>query len=168
MNVEKLTSAEKALLKAARDAQSRAYAPYSKFPVGAAVLDESGRVHSGCNVENAAYPMGDCRTGAIADGARRRPRIQSLRHGRGQGLVTPCSGLPPEAARIHFRRHPVWWRIARLPSASRSGNCSPNPSGKASNHDRLASRPRDAARASRPAAHRRDPGVGMGGLPSTS
>ena len=95
MNVEKLTAAEKALLEAARDAQSRAYAPYSKFPVGAAVLDESGRVHSGCNVENAAYPMGDCaETGAIAAmvlaGGR---RIQSLLvMGEGKGLVTPCGG----------------------------------------------------------------------------
>jgi len=95
MNVEKLTAAEKALLNAARDAQSRAYAPYSKFPVGAAVLDESGRVHSGCNVENAAYPMGDCaETGAIAAmvlaGGR---RIQSLLvMGEGKGLVTPCGG----------------------------------------------------------------------------
>jgi cytidine deaminase len=96
MNVkEKLTSAEKALLKAARAAQSRAYAPYSKFLVGAAVLDERGRVHSGCNVENAAYPMGDCaETGAIAAmvlaGGR---RIQSLLvMGDGMGLVTPCGG----------------------------------------------------------------------------
>jgi cytidine deaminase len=95
MNVEKLTSAEKALLKAAREAQLRAYAPYSKFPVGAAVLDEKGRVHSGCNVENAAYPMGDCaETGAIAAmvlaGGR---RIQSLLvMGEGKGLVTPCGG----------------------------------------------------------------------------
>ena len=95
MNVEKLTTAEKAMLKAARDAQSRAYAPYSKFSVGAAVLDDNGRVHSGCNVENAAYPMGDCaETGAIAAmvlaGGR---RIRSLLvMGDGKGLVTPCGG----------------------------------------------------------------------------
>ena len=49
-----------ALLRAARLAYTRAYAPYSDFPVGAAVLDEHGVVHAGCNVENVAYPQGVC------------------------------------------------------------------------------------------------------------
>jgi cytidine deaminase len=56
-----------ALFSAARAARLKAYAPYSRFRVGAAVMDEQGRIHSGCNVENAAYPSGTCaEAGAIA------------------------------------------------------------------------------------------------------
>ncbi|MER7175215.1 cytidine deaminase [Streptomyces mesophilus] len=44
----------------ARDAMSRAYAPYSNYPVGAAALVSDGRVVTGCNVENASYGLGLC------------------------------------------------------------------------------------------------------------
>ena len=59
--------ADKSLLAAAVEARLKAYAPYSRFLVGAAVKDEHGIVHAGCNVENAAYPQGTCaEAGAIA------------------------------------------------------------------------------------------------------
>ena len=44
----------------AREAATKAYAPYSQFAVGAAIRTPSGNIHSGTNVENAAYPLGSC------------------------------------------------------------------------------------------------------------
>lgn len=82
-----------ALFAAARSARARAYAPYSGFRVGAALIDETGAVHAGCNVENAAYPVGTCaEAGAIAamvaGGGRRIRAI--LVFGDGAAPVTPC------------------------------------------------------------------------------
>jgi cytidine deaminase len=55
------------LLAAATEVRLRAYAPYSRFKVGAAIRSVEGRVHVGCNVENVAYPEGTCaEAGAIA------------------------------------------------------------------------------------------------------
>jgi len=84
-----------ALFDAAREAQARAYAPYSDFKVGAAVQGESGAIYAGCNVENAAYPVGTCaEAGAIAamiaGGAERIAAIVVM--GEGPSLVTPCGG----------------------------------------------------------------------------
>ena len=55
------------LIEAARAVRENAYAPYSRFKVGAALLAANGKVYSGCNVENVAYPEGTCaEAGAIA------------------------------------------------------------------------------------------------------
>jgi cytidine deaminase len=48
------------LIAAARQARVHAYAPYSNYPVGAAVMARSGKIYTGCNVENAAFPSGLC------------------------------------------------------------------------------------------------------------
>jgi cytidine deaminase len=81
------------LFAAALAARSRAYAPYSGFPVGAAIRGSAGRIHAGCNVENAAFPAGTCaEEGAIAAmvAAGERSIREILVIGGGEGLVTPC------------------------------------------------------------------------------
>ena len=83
------------LFSAARAIQERAYAPYSGFKVGAAIATPDGRIFSGCNVENAAYPVGSCaEAGAIsamiAAGESRISAIVVM--GEGENLVTPCGG----------------------------------------------------------------------------
>jgi cytidine deaminase len=87
--------ADKALIEAAVAARAKAYAPYSHFLVGAAVKDERGAIHAGCNVENAAYPEGTCaEAGAISAmimaGGKRI--TEAVVVGAGDGLVTPCGG----------------------------------------------------------------------------
>lgn len=81
------------LFQIARRAMLNAYAPYSKFRVGAAVLAEDGNIYAGCNTENVSYPCGTCaEAGAIAAmaaaGARRISKILIVSDGK--TLVTPC------------------------------------------------------------------------------
>ena len=83
------------LIAAAKAARLKAYAPYSKFLVGAAVRDEKGNIHSGCNIENAAYPQGWCAetsaiTAMIMSGACSIAEVAVI--GGGAGLCTPCGG----------------------------------------------------------------------------
>ena len=83
------------LIDAAVAAFGKAYAPYSRFSVGAAVRDEHGRVHAGCNVENAAYPIGNCAEASalaamVMAGGRKAVEVAVV--GAGAALVTPCGG----------------------------------------------------------------------------
>lgn len=92
-----------ALFAAAAAARAKAYAPHSRFQVGAALLDEDGRIHAGCNIENASYPEGWCaETTAIGHlvmaGGRRivealvvAERIDGERVPGGR-FCTPCGG----------------------------------------------------------------------------
>ena len=83
------------LFAAASAAMERAYAPYSKFQVGAAILAGNGQIYSGCNVENAAYPNGNCAEASaiaamILDGQQQIREIAVI--GGGDLLCTPCGG----------------------------------------------------------------------------
>jgi cytidine deaminase len=90
---------QQALLGAARAAQIKAYAPYSNHPVGAAVLDDLGRIHAGCNVENAAYPEGLCAEAAalsamVLAGSTRALAVLVVGPGgkQSRAWTTPCGG----------------------------------------------------------------------------
>ena len=83
------------LLSAAGTARDNAHAPYSGFRVGAALIDDLGRLHAGCNVENAAYPQGVCaEAGALSAmvlaGGRQVAALLVLADG--PRPVTPCGG----------------------------------------------------------------------------
>ncbi len=83
------------LIEAAKAARGRAHAPYSKFYVGAAMRDENGRIHSGANMENAAYPQGWCAecsaiSHLIMAGGKQIAEVVVL--GNGTALCTPCGG----------------------------------------------------------------------------
>jgi len=89
------TSGIGALIETARAARANAYAPYSRFAVGAAIRAEDGKLYAGANVENAAYPEGQCaETSAIgamiAAGARRIEAMVVLADG--DALCAPCGG----------------------------------------------------------------------------
>ena len=92
-----MSVANEDLIRAARDAREHAYARYSGFTVGAAIVDEQGRLYVGCNVENAAYPLGSCaEAGAIGamiqEGGRRIAKIAVVGGTGDIGPCTPCGG----------------------------------------------------------------------------
>lgn len=101
MNSSKLSPFPTALVLAARQSQANAYAPYSKFKVGAAIHADNGNVYSCCNVENAAYPLGQCaEAGAIgrmiADGAKKIRSIVIV--GPNEEFCFPCGGCRQKIA----------------------------------------------------------------------
>lgn len=81
------------LLKEAQDAMEKAYAPYSHFKVGAALLSKDGKAFSGCNVENASYGAAICAernamTNAVSGGCTSVSRIAIV--SSGGGFTYPC------------------------------------------------------------------------------
>ena len=104
-----------ALVDAARAARERAYAPYSRFKVGAALLDEQGRIHAGCNIENAAYPQGQCAEASaiahlvLAGGTRILAAVVvGGAGGAGGSPVTPCGGCRQRLREFAADDLPIW------------------------------------------------------------
>jgi len=102
----------KKLKAAARTAASRAYAPYSGFRVGAAVLGASGKIHAGCNVENVSYGLSNCAErsaifNAVSGGEKKLECV--VIYTPTPGATTPCGAcrqvineFGPEARVISF------------------------------------------------------------------
>jgi cytidine deaminase len=105
----------KALMAEAVKARRRAYAPYSKFPVGAALLARDGRVFHGCNVENASYGLAVCAERnavfkAVSEGVHEFAAMAvTARDGRGAPPCGSCRQVMHE-----FGPHMwVYWRDSR-------------------------------------------------------
>lgn len=88
---------DKKLVQMAFDAMKNAYAPYSNYKVGAALLSKSGKVYTGCNIENAAYGPTNCaeRTAffkAVSEGEREFSKIALVggKNGNVTNLFMPC------------------------------------------------------------------------------
>lgn len=91
------------LVEAATNVRRNAYTPYSQYPVGAALVDEVGRVHTGCNVENAAFPEGTCAeanaiAAMVAAGGRRIVAIAVVGGREQLEPCTPCGGCRQKVA----------------------------------------------------------------------
>jgi len=91
--IKEIDKSLKKLASLAHEARQNAYAPYSKYLVGAALIDNRGKVHTGCNVENASYPAGLCaeRTAIvkmISEGGKKIKEIVLV--GSSEEPVFPC------------------------------------------------------------------------------
>lgn len=114
---------EAELVRKAVEARARAYAPYSGFSVGAALLSKDGRVFTGCNVENASYGLTVCAERvalfkAVSEGAR---EFVALAVACGEGPCSPCGAcrqvlyeFAPDLLLIMADKDGKTWRTARL------------------------------------------------------
>ena len=105
------------LLIAAWDVRERAYAPYSKFPVGAAVLAADGRIFAGCNVENLSYGLTQCAERvavgmAVAAGARDLVAVAVVADTR--VAISPCGACRQVLAEFGVKRVLLANRAERL------------------------------------------------------
>jgi cytidine deaminase len=86
---------EDSYISATKKAMSKAYVPYSNYPVGVLIITDKGNTYSGCNVENASYPLGNCaEASAIASmvmGGERKIKTIYVMTKNDEGGI-PCGG----------------------------------------------------------------------------
>ena len=86
---------EENYIAAIKEAMSKAYVPYSNYPVGALIVTDNGNTYSGCNVENASYPLGNCaEASAIAsmvNGGEKKIKTIYVMTKNNEGGI-PCGG----------------------------------------------------------------------------
>ena len=114
-------SNQDALFNTALACYNHAYAPYSNFAVGAAVLGSNGKIYGGCNVENVSYPCGTCaEAGAIAamnaDGERLIKEIVVV--ASGTDLITPCGACLQRI--FEFSDSSTWVHLATTDGIKKS------------------------------------------------
>jgi len=95
------------LFDAARDAMKKCHAPYSKFPVGAAIRTANGSIYAGCNIENASYPEGCCAEATaigqmIMGGENQIAEILVV--GEKRDLLSPCGGCRQRISEFAFEK----------------------------------------------------------------
>ncbi|KAG7472080.1 hypothetical protein MATL_G00104800 [Megalops atlanticus] len=100
----------KKLIRESVEAKKFAYCPYSKFPVGAALLTDTGTIITGCNVENACYNLGICAernamAKAVSEGHTRIKAI-AIASNLDKEFITPCGGC-----RQFMREFGVNWMV---------------------------------------------------------
>ena len=97
MDSHEMTVDEQQLIDAAKKVRPNAHAPYSGYLVGAALIDDTGTLHTGCNVENAAFPEGTCAEAnaigsMVAAGGKRIVAIAAVGGTDELEACTPCGG----------------------------------------------------------------------------
>ena len=97
MDSHEITVDQQQLIDAAKEVRPNAHAPYSGYRVGAALIDETGALHTGCNVENAAFPEGTCAEAnaigsMVAAGGKHIVAIAAVGGADDIEACTPCGG----------------------------------------------------------------------------
>lgn len=98
------------MMQKAAEGQKKAYAPYSNYYVGAAVLTKSGKIYSGCNVENASYGLANCaeRTAVFKAVSEGEQEIEAI------VIVTKDGGMPCGACRQVLNEFNLHMRVISL------------------------------------------------------